>query len=327
MTLSKASGAAGMFNTLANGAVVKNFTIIANTSDAIKTTTPVYSLYFGGVVGQVNAGVSVSIENITVKGLLEFSNHSGSYICVGGLIGGMNWGGTPGTINIDNCVSELAINIKNSESTTGSQSAGGLIGLVRQIVNMNNCYTTGKIEVKKTSAGTIAAGGLVGMLSWSHDAATLNIKNCYTAGEVIVDGTASTGVNSAGGLVGMHVGVDANLDIQNSAALNPKVLVIVNEGAEANARYGRLVGGTGTLREGTQNFQNNIASENMLIGPTAAGGGTAADVGINSVGGLTVTATALRNAAATWTGGGSTLKWDDAIWDFSNLAAEWPTLK
>lgn len=74
-------------------------------------------------------------------------------------------------------------------SATGGHSAGGLVGVISQNVQMSGCYSSCRMETIDKSSGV--TGGLVGQLK----AAGAEIKNCFAMGSV-------TGGYNAGGLVG-----------------------------------------------------------------------------------------------------------------------------
>ena len=179
----------GLFNTVSNGAVIKNVTVIksdfecesrcdigavANNNSGLINNCHVksskiinsysddsygrYSWYVGGIVGDNYEG---TIKNCTVSSDVEIKS---SYYA-GGISGGDN--ANAGTIN--NCA--------NMGSVTGKY-AGGLAGRVR---NINNSYNIGKVTDSSTgkmgAAIAYSANDVVFNCYYSVESSELSIIN------------------------------------------------------------------------------------------------------------------------------------------------------
>jgi hypothetical protein len=317
LLLKRTSSKVGLFGEVGEGAVIRD--LVLEVSNDATSGAEINGVHFGGIVG--NATGSMKVLNVTVRGSLSFAKAGGGgFVLLGGIIGesGLSAGKT---IELENCISIL-----NIELGTGSLSDeytlgfGGLIGKAagagKHIIR--NSYSTGNIKAKNNGNKRLIAGGLVG------DAAntTLEIYNSYASGEVVVENSnnswnADRGLY-AGGLLGESKD-NSTVIIKNSAALNPKVLAIGTH--NAGIHYGRLIGGFHGAHSET--LADNIALAGMVTGSTSGGTVDSSSGSLDGAAGLAVAddASGLRNKDAVWTGGGSYLKWDGSVWDFSGVSA------
>jgi hypothetical protein len=86
LTLKKTDGDTGLFTSLANGAIVENFTLNVVTESGLRMSN---NSHFGGVVGVIGSTGTFRIRNIAVSGSLNYGTQTAAnlYLIVGGLIG------------------------------------------------------------------------------------------------------------------------------------------------------------------------------------------------------------------------------------------------
>lgn len=223
----------------------------------------------GGLIGSINKGSAVSIENCSVDGNIF------GYIAVGGLVGRFGNG------TVKNCISNCEIKttgsgvggligiispsngiilVQNSSAfgsvTSNKLVAGGLIGVLNNTsgsTTIENCYAS---VTTKSEANNGASGGLIGEL-WAG-----SVTNCYAIGDVI------TNSGNSGGLIGLIANNDSNtMTVTNCYAIGGDVI-------GHPAATGGLVGSksnkeadwnaTGSFYLGTKNtFGTQITSEAM----------------------------------------------------------------
>jgi hypothetical protein len=307
LTLKKNNGDTGLFTSLANGAVIENFTLDVKTPAGIAM---VNSSHFGGVVGVINVDATYTMRNLTVKGILDYSTTNG-YLLVGGLIGEVQ---QSKNLNIINCVVDMTIKLGGSSGSSGTLGFGGLIGKLTATNSGNkttitNSYTTGSIELVSSSNRELIAGGLVAELSQGYSSTAINVDiiNCYSAMSISGNKTNGGTVISAG-LVGRS-STTGNARLLNSIALNPRVIANDISFRSYYKRDKNLTATTYALKgmltgSGTPN--NNDGSEESSEGKAA---------------------TDLELSDKTfWI----SKNFDEAVWDFTDIdiaAGIYPTLK
>ena len=129
----------------------------------------IYGNYIcGGIVG---TGENIDIKNCSNSGKI----HSIGNYSSGGIIGKHRGG----TMNIINCFNNANI----GEESDGY--AGGIVGeyigvsyTEDRVLNVYNCYNTGKVVSKNYCGGILGMQGLVSLTM------KLNIENCYSIGEI-----------------------------------------------------------------------------------------------------------------------------------------------
>ena len=128
--------------------------------------------------------VSGTIQNLTVKGSIDFSNQAGN---VGGIAGYLNGG------KVQACLNEASI--------AGKNNVGGIVGMNSK-GQILLCGNSGEIQASASSLAT-NAGGIVG----SNSGGTL--QGCYNVGKI------KAATNYAGGLVGANAALLASCYIEN----------------------------------------------------------------------------------------------------------------
>jgi len=169
LTISAASGNAGLFAETRSRAVIKDI-ILDNVS--VTLTGGSYA-GVGGLIGKITG--STTIQGCGVSGAVTYSGSSYGY--VGGLVGYFN-----GKCTIKESYSRAKIENKSSNS---SSTAGGFLGRTSSsyTLSVTDCYASGNV----TAAGG-RAGGFTGYVYCSNSNRH-TYKNCYAAGTV----TASAG--------------------------------------------------------------------------------------------------------------------------------------
>lgn len=206
----------GLFNTLYNGAVVKNLTIELGTCKGIKEN-------FGFVAA--NATGTVIIDHINIRGTVSGVNGYGNN--VGGIIGNVSGVGNKITIsNVDLSVSldnlnknvggvvgyfgsgELVINNVSTSAKsfqfTAKENVGGIVGHIQSgtgsITDCNLEHTTSNVDNFSVVQSLNRGGGAVGYLSDSN----IKLINCYIYCPIGGNGndTSDYEGESIGGLIG-----------------------------------------------------------------------------------------------------------------------------
>lgn len=99
-------------------------------------------------------------------------------------------------------ISNLTISTGTITQTGASQCAGGIVGWVNGSSKIEKCTNDGVKVITKSDSGNTEAGGIVGYINGSS-AQTTTITWCTNYADVRND-SYSTGVTSAGGIVGRH---------------------------------------------------------------------------------------------------------------------------
>ncbi|MDR2491437.1 MAG: hypothetical protein LBD20_08565 [Spirochaetaceae bacterium] len=321
-----------LFKTLGQGAVLRDFNIEVSIKDSAKDRKS--HTYFGSVVGSIYlGGGSVTLRGIKTKGTLDFTTQDNGFLIVGGFIGEI---GSYGTINIENCGSELNASVESYTRNEGGRLAdfGGFIGRIVSnggntlTINIKNSYASGDMSVAGTTVNPLFCGGLIGDVLNNNGGATLNldITNCYAAGNIAVvhtGGAANEDGLGAGGLIGFvaTTGGSINLTLTNCAAVGKEVLLGYSTPTSGQVKNSRFVAlSTSLTSPSSVTIDNGIARKGMLIG---AGTQDDSEGGLDQESGLGKTDIELETEA-TWTGAG----WSAEVWDFSGLSeGKWPTLK
>ncbi|MDR2468028.1 MAG: hypothetical protein LBD22_03615 [Spirochaetaceae bacterium] len=322
LILKKNAVQVGLFSTVEDGAVMQDFTLEVSNESPNDTIS---NVHFGGIVGKAHG--TMTVRNVMSRGTLSFSDIvADGFILIGGIIGETEL--SPGKlITLERCASILDITIMNgNRSDTNTLGFGGLIGKVAKGAHViKNSYAAGNIHVTNTGNKRLAAGGLIGDV-WGT---TLTISSSYAAGEVIAVNKNTSWADDrrlyAGGLIGESK-QNSIITIENSAALNPKVLAVASY--TAGAHFGRLIGGV--YGQHTAVYNNNVVWSGMHTGTTTAGTADTAIEALDSPKGFGVedTVQGLRNASLVWTGMTSYLNLDPAIWDVSGVSqGVWPKLR
>ncbi len=216
--------------------------------------------YVGGLVAQTLGGTSSGIENCSVQGKIK-SNVSKN---VGGLIGGgtvrflrnvrsnveittsamLNFAGYA---SVNSCVGGIMGELANSsfqteisltsshgkiETTNSYGKVGGLIGLISNNADIQNCYNASDV---KGVMNDNYLGGLVGLNN-----AVLSVSTSYNSGLVENARDSSDNLSEffVGGLVGNSVGT---LNVSN--CFNTELVKAVRENEQANATSNNLFNG------------------------------------------------------------------------------------
>jgi hypothetical protein len=312
LMLTKENGNTGLFQSLGDDATIKNLVVnVIPKTGGLRMTA---NSHFGGVVGDSSAA-RIVLNNITVKGALEYNAPaSGLYLLAGGLIGEI----TGGSVTISNCVSEIDINANYGTTANNNEYfylvAGGIIGKLHGgTVIIKNSYSTGNIVLTTNAALNATAGSIAGAAGMLGGSSTGNwtIENCYASGGVTLNRTSGSRIISGGGLVGYHP--NGTITIRNCAALNTAVLV----SSVGSPSSGRIIGNNATMA-------NNVSLSAMQVG-TAGTTIAAGDSGNTLTGkhGLGKAENEITSSLFS-----AILGWDSEIWDFSDVSStKYPVLR
>ncbi|MCD8270198.1 MAG: Ig-like domain-containing protein [Parabacteroides sp.] len=212
----------GLLGYILDKAVVKNVTIIGNSSIKIGALRAVYA---GSIVGEAcgtpdEQGMkttftgdienchSAAIINATITPTADNKKGAENSIFAGGIAGsvyGKEASATTGQ-KVSNCSSTGSITSTcTNDYTTNGIMAGGIVGRA-QNVRIQNCYSTGKIT--STEGYTPYAGGIVGHISY-----VVQVSDCYSTGDI------TSSANRTGDAYSIAGGISGTLS-QNSIIKN-----------------------------------------------------------------------------------------------------------
>ncbi|MDR0410323.1 MAG: hypothetical protein LBH18_08030 [Spirochaetaceae bacterium] len=319
LQLSQTSGFTGLFNSLANGAIVENLKVDVST----KNNQPLVMTsdsWFGGVIGSFSNDGTYKIKSVSVKGSLQYAGNYTKTVCllVGALVGEIKEQAKI-DLTVEDC--EADINITGTFGTNQSVMFcfGGLIGksgTEKGSVTIKNSRTSGNIDVTVNDAKRgLAVGGLIGAVGNSDNnqgstTGPLVIENCYSSMEIVAKATGTISHLSAGGLIGSLYNSNSSSKIIDSAALNPRVLAIASSKANSN----RVIGLKGNFNN--NNLSNNYALSSMLTGTSGSGSIYSGAAGLKTPAGESKDKNFFKDAN-NWK---TALKFDTKKWDFSNIS-------
>ena len=176
--------------------------------------------YVGGIVAYSYSGTDAAIANCTNSGAIASLSGSDGSPAVGGIAGRV--GSSGGKFTITNCVNTGPVSgesDENASSSSGPNTAGGLVGILYTSSALSNCYNTGTVTnyaAEDTIILVSAAGGLAGSVGTNgivHDCYNVGEVEGYRVGGLIGTSTASgsgapqlTDCYNIGMLTGTNVG-------------------------------------------------------------------------------------------------------------------------
>ncbi|MDR0551217.1 MAG: hypothetical protein LBG72_04270, partial [Spirochaetaceae bacterium] len=328
----------GLFRNLGAGAVLEDFHLVVTSASNVTVSN---NLFFGGVLGTAETTGTTVIRKVKVTGDLNINQVTTSgWLLVGGIVAEVR----ASQITIENCLSELNININSPVlNNTNIREFIGIGSFVGKLGNgpgstttIKNCAATGNVSITFNGNKPIFAGGFVGII---HRGTSAIIENCYATGTVtainpapLIDAkynvSGAHGTFAAGGFVGfIHpANVQAPV-IKNCAALGAKAVAVHANAAIDPAEYGagRFCG----LDKRTSVFTNNFARRDMRTGDTLDGTANTSNGDANTKEGAAKDFDDFKQLA-TWTNPPSSggLGWSADIWDFSTVPTQGsPVLK
>jgi len=197
----------GLFGSVGNGAVIKNFT-----ADGTITGSNIYTSgtrIIGLISNTINES-KVDIEDVHSKVSFNLSQSTDckSEVTVGGVLGN----GRVGDVLINRCrysgtiTSTLNKNVKN---------IGGIIGIQRNYNKVRNCLFDGVLDIVKCGNTDQYIGGISAVLhqiSGTEPLKVTYIENCLSVGTIVTTTGKGGAVNSAIS----HINVKANLKFSNN---------------------------------------------------------------------------------------------------------------
>gem|GEM_PF-1819986 len=241
----------GMFGYVSKGAVIENLGLIGvsvsgryyvgglvgyNSSSTVRNcyATSRISGYstIGSVSGYSNVGGLVGTNfNSTVENSYATVRVTGTYQCVGGLVGSNSSSGSQSS-TVQN--SYATGNVDGGDGARGSGKVGGLVGENSSGSGnsmVQNSYATGNVNGGGSgSIGSNDIGGLVGENYASGSSSRSTVQNSYATGSVV-----ATNGYYVGGLVGRtYSSSSARCVVQYNMALNRRV--------DGSSYVGRVVG-------------------------------------------------------------------------------------
>ena len=178
------------------------------------------STQVGGIVGYSWSDTNATITNCTNSGTISSCPGTVGSPAVGGIAGRV--GSSGGKFTITNCVNTGPVSgesDENASSSSGPNTAGGLVGILYTSSSLSNCYNTGTVTnyaAEDTIILVSAAGGLAGSVGTNgivHDCYNVGEVKGYRVGGLIGTSTASgsgtpqlTDCYNIGMLTGTNVG-------------------------------------------------------------------------------------------------------------------------
>jgi hypothetical protein len=351
LELSKGYGATGLFDSLADGAVIENLNVNVSTiSGGVEVGASSQStnhIYFGAVVGSMSDGANCKFKNISVKGELNYKSFGQytTFVVIGGIFGEVDQSKSP-NVTIENCESDLIItapdiSIPNNSNYHSHVSIGALVGKVGNAggtVKIINCRTGGSITASMSNQNYLLdAGGIIGCASkdetgtktFSNGAqVNLTIENCYSTTNIDIKRTAATNTSAeseyaksviAGGLIGVLS--NRNAVIKNNVAVNSSV----KAGSTDKNAYSYPVIGF-IFKNSADPFKElsgNVAVSDMLLGGSKNfSGATPTEADPNTVANLSgaTASPAELLSQGFWTAKG----FSTDNWDFTGLSVKAP---
>lgn len=176
--------------------------------------------YVGGIVAYSWSDTNATITNCTNSGTISSCPGTVGSPAVGGIAGRV--GSSGGKFTITNCVNTGPVSgesDENASSSSGPNTAGGLVGILYTSSALSNCYNTGTVTnyaAEDTIILVSAAGGLAGSVGINgivHDCYNVGKVKGYRVGGLIGTSTASgsgtpqlTDCYNIGMLTGTNVG-------------------------------------------------------------------------------------------------------------------------
>jgi len=193
-------GIVGQFESPKSEAPALNIKNCRNYGDVLgtrlETNTCEGNCMLGGILGRIYGGKYITIEGCINSGNIITQQQSGSWTCIGGMIGNAEtWNYTWSTISEADLVIKRCVNLGNISGT--ATNAGGIFGGLLQGNSlgirafMEDCANYGKIEGSD-------AGGIFGSIA-EQGAGKGTINNCYNEGTII-------GADTSGGIFARAAG-------------------------------------------------------------------------------------------------------------------------
>jgi uncharacterized repeat protein (TIGR02543 family) len=191
----------GIFGWTGPGAVIKNL----NIDGTIEVLSPGHDVViFAGAVAGYSAGSNYS--NIRSSVNIDIVNNDSSYlgaVVVGGIAGEMRGTIISGKSYISNCYTTGAI---SARSTSADIFVGGIVGEIYGVSEILNSYATG--ELRADSIDESYVGGIAAYMSGASTGSTCKITNCAaltsainaTAATYYIGRIAGWGPSSSGGI-------------------------------------------------------------------------------------------------------------------------------
>ncbi|MDR2011153.1 MAG: T9SS type A sorting domain-containing protein [Bacteroidales bacterium] len=215
---SKVGGILGLNSSFDNGTITLNFIECGNSADITTTGSTILA---GGLLGSLfsEGPITINIEKCYNTGNItggEGDSYTSGLVAFGSVFGGSQ-------LSMSDCYS-------NSTITAVSNSAGGLVGLLRTLdhtssIILENCYTAGNITGSAKNVG-----GLIGELD--NPVSTYTIKNCVAAQFTLSHDTYDFHANR---LVGKN---ENGSFINNYANSDMKINGITQSSSDPNSIFG-----------------------------------------------------------------------------------------
>ena len=273
----------GLFGCLMSGGTISNLEIENAEIDNNCECPDDGEIYIGIIVGYVDDpenGKTCTITNCNTSGTINCSVGQ-KHAFVGGIAGLLL-----NNCTISNCYSTASVTCTSEQPIY----VGGIVGATIKNSVTVRCYSKG--DVRGTTNTSAHVGGIAGIVGWGYSnlfpkGDNCAVSDCYTTGKVVSSALSSSGIASAGGVVGAIVtpssslictlsnsystsevkcyawmvhaggvaGVNTGSSISNCAALNPSIICA----AYGMSEFGRI---TGKLWDAF--LINNIAFSDMM---------------------------------------------------------------
>ena len=213
-----AVGGHALLGSIGNGAILKDLKVVEATY--VIGYTSQKSSVVGGVVAEINNAATVS--NVYASGTITQTG-TASFTITGGIVGKVKGSNT---VNITNCVSNVAISVKSSQ-------VGGIVGTVNSGVKnivVSDCEITAPIS------GNGQVAGIIGYFANSDSSNNLKatVENCQVKANITASGNIVAGIiaqpaskNRTYVIKNCDIPADANVTIQGPGQQSGGVLGIV----------------------------------------------------------------------------------------------------
>lgn len=260
-------GLIGRLNNTATSVEIRNS--YAKT-EIINKNESTYSNFTGGFIGVISSS-NTNITNCFAEGNILVDSASTNLSCLGGFLGGSI--NSINNLNINNCHSNVGITYNgNAQIYNIGGFSGQLCSTDNVIININNCYSTGDLNLSTTEANELnnSIGGFVGFsgVDDTNYSCNINISNSYSTGKLNISAPKLYNIGGFEGAI-----KNSNTNLKNCYTKSD-----INISATSNCNY---VGGF--LARLSSDISNVITIENCYnqnkINTNLASGATTDGIG------------------------------------------------
>jgi len=254
------------------GAIYNNSSMTYCANKAKVSSNRLQVSRIGGVLGTLNKGGLV--EHCTNDAPVELihSAENGNWQSAGGIVGFQEAVDKPNYIRNNTNNGSVTVSVSNATTHANKVSAGGIIGLATNAIEISGNTNKGAVSLTNASTGLVNAGGIIGWMKHASCATSGNVNS----GSV----SASTSDNAsvtAGGVAGcLEYEATSCTGDKNTGAVacenagNTGSVAGLNKGALSNCIAGGSVNSVALTAENLASLTQGSASTGTATGTTLA---------------------------------------------------------